>query len=170
MARDLVRNVTKQLNEEKYSSRATEKPKMDNARKSRRIYFIDLEDMEFKETMKNARRSLESPLESAIPCKVQNLRRGEACGENLNACRYRCACIVEARESTRKRLEKTRTKDHEDRILGKGFNSLSHYNLVHKFIPMHQAMKIPDAKAAVDEEWEKLQILLAWQITKVRSK
>ena len=28
-------------------------------------------------------------------------------------------------------------------------NSLSHYNLVHKFIPMPQAMKIPDAKAAV---------------------
>ena len=33
-------------------------------------------------------------------------------------------------------------------------NSSSHYNLVHKFIPMPQAMKIPDAEAAVDEEWE----------------
>ena len=28
-----------------------------------------------------------------------------------------------------------------------------HYNLVHKFIPMLQAMKIPAAKAAVDKEW-----------------
>ena len=27
-------------------------------------------------------------------------------------------------------------------------NSLQHYNLVHKFIPMPQAMKIPAAKAA----------------------
>ena len=35
-------------------------------------------------------------------------------------------------------------------------NSLSHYNLVHKFIPLPQAMKIPDAKAAVDKECEKL--------------
>ena len=36
----------------------------------------------------------------------------------------------------------------------KGENSLQHYNLVHKFIPMPQAMKIPAAKAAVDKEWE----------------
>ena len=36
---------------------------------------------------------------------------------------------------------------HEDHIAGKGDNSLQHYNLVHKFIPMPQAMKIPAAKA-----------------------
>ena len=30
-------------------------------------------------------------------------------------------------------------------------NSLQHYNLVHKFIPMPQAMKIREAKAAVDK-------------------
>ena len=46
--------------------------------------------------------------------------------------------------------------NHEDHIAGKGQNSLQHYNLVHKFIPMPQAMKIPAAKAAVDKEWEKL--------------
>ena len=46
---------------------------------------------------------------------------------------------------------------HEDHIAGKGENSLQHYNLVHKFIPMPQAMKIPAAKAAVDKEWEKLE-------------
>ena len=37
-------------------------------------------------------------------------------------------------------------------LQGKGDNSLQHYNLVHKFIPMPQAMKIPAAKAAVDKE------------------
>ena len=42
--------------------------------------------------------------------------------------------------------------NHEDHIAGKGENSLQHYNLVHKFIPMPQAMKIPAAKAAVDKE------------------
>ena len=45
---------------------------------------------------------------------------------------------------------------HEDHIAAKGINSLSHYNLVNKFIPMPQALKIPDAKAAVEREWEKL--------------
>ena len=39
---------------------------------------------------------------------------------------------------------------HEDHIAGKGENSLQQYNLVHKFIPMSQAMKILAAKAAVD--------------------
>ena len=78
------------------------------------------------------------------------------------------ACIVEAHESVRKRLEPTLPKDHEDHIAGKRYNSISHCNLVHTFIPMPQAMKIPDAKAAVDKEWEKLQ-LPAWQWDKVKS-
>ena len=41
-------------------------------------------------------------------------------------------------------------KNHEDHNAGKGNNSLQHYNLVDKLIPMPQAMKIPTANAAVD--------------------
>ena len=51
-----------------------------------------------------------------------------------------------------------------------GNNSRQHYNLVHKFIPMPQAMKIPAAKAAVDKEWEKLEKISAWNLTKVKGK
>ena len=47
---------------------------------------------------------------------------------------------------------------------------MQHYNLVHKFIPIPQAMKIPAAKGAVDKEWEKLEKISAWNLTKVRSK
>ena len=61
--------------------------------------------------------------------------------------------MVESHESTRQRAESLKSKIHEDRIAGKGFTSMTHYNLVHKFIPMPQAMKILDAKAAVDKEW-----------------
>ena len=46
---------------------------------------------------------------------------------------------------------------HEDHIAGRGDNSLQHYSMVHKFIPMPQAMEIPAAKAAVDrigETWQ----------------
>ena len=39
-------------------------------------------------------------------------------------------------------------------------------NLVHKFIPMPQAMKISAAKAAVDKEEEKLEKISAWILTK----
>ena len=49
---------------------STEKPKLDNARRLRGIYFIDLEDKEFKETIKNARKIWETPMASAIPCKT----------------------------------------------------------------------------------------------------
>ena len=53
----------------------------------------------------------------------------------------------------------------------KGDNSLQQYNLVHKFIPMPQAMKIhAAAKAAVDKEWENLEKISAWNLTNVRSK
>ena len=64
------------------------------------------------------------------------------------------ACILEASESTRLRMGEPLPNHHEDHIAGKGDNSLQQYNLVHKFIPVPQAMKIPAAKAAVDKEWE----------------
>ena len=80
------------------------------------------------------------------------------------------ACILEANESTRMRMGNSEPSIHEDHIAGKGENSLQHYNLVHKFIPMPQAMKIPAAKAAVDKEWEKLEKISAWNLTKVKSK
>ena len=47
---------------------------------------------------------------------------------------------------------------------------MSHYNLVHKFIPMPQAMKIPDAKAAVDRERIELETTPAWDLEEVKSK
>ena len=77
---------------------------------------------------------------------------------------------MEADESTRLRMGNSVPNHHEDHIAGNGDNSLQHYNLVHKFIPMPQAMKIPAAKAAVDKEWEKLEKISAWNLTKVRNK
>ena len=54
------------------------------------------------------------------------------------------------------RMEGALHKNHEDHIAGKRMNSLSHYKLVHQFIPKPQALK-KDAKAAVEKEWEKLE-------------
>ena len=47
---------------------------------------------------------------------------------------------------------------------------MSHYNLVHKLIPMPQAMKVLDEKAAVDKEWKKLDTIPAWDLGNVKSK
>ena len=67
-------------------------------------------------------------------------------------------------------MENSEPHNHEDHIAGKEENSLQHYNLVHKFIPMPQDVKIPAAKASVDKEWEKLEKISAWNLTKVNSK
>ena len=47
-----------------------EKLHLENARKLRGICFIDPEDTEFKETIKNARKKLETPVAPAMPCKI----------------------------------------------------------------------------------------------------
>ena len=112
--------------------------------------------MEFKETIKNARKKLETPAAPAMPCKKsQKSKHGETRG-NTNEFKSKLSCILESSESTRLRVEESLPNCHEDRIARKVDNSLQHYHLVHKFIPMPQAMKIPaaKAKAAVDKEWE----------------
>ena len=130
-----------------------EKLHLENARKLRGIYFIDLEDKEFKETIKNARKKLETSIAPAMPCKIVK----KDCGSGgSNKIKTSLACILEADESTRLRMGESLPNHHEDHIAGKGDNSLQHYNLVHKFIPMPQTMKILAARAAVDKEWEKL--------------
>ena len=101
-----------------------------------------------------------------MPCKImKNYGNGVS-----NKIKTKHACILEAYESTRMRMGNSIPHHHEDHIAGKGENSLQHYNLVHKFIPMPQAMKIQAAKAAVDKEWEKLEKKSAWNLTKVKSK
>ena len=143
-----------------------EKLHLENARKLRAIYFIDPEDKEFKETIKNARKKLETSMAPAVPCIIVKIF-GSGGSNKIKA---KLACILEADESTRMRMGNSMPHYHQDHFAGKGENSLQHFNLVHKFIPMPRAMKILAAKAAVDKEWEKLEKISAWNLTKVRSK
>ena len=97
-----------------------EKLHLENARKLRGIYFIDPEDKEFKETIKNARRKLETSVAPAMPCKIMK----ENCGSGgSNKIKTRLACILEADESTRLRMGESSPNHHEDHIAGKGDNS-----------------------------------------------
>ena len=106
----------------------------------------------------------------AMLCKIcKKSKHGEP-RSKTNDFKSKFACILEASEYTRKRVEESLPKYQEDHIAGKGDNSQHHYNLAHKFIPVLQAMKIPAAKAAVDKEWEKLEKVPAWVKTKVRNK
>ena len=80
------------------------------------IYFIDLEDKEFKETIKNARKKLETSVAPAMPCKIMKI-----CGsDGSNKIQTKLACILEAGESTRLRMGNSVPNYHEDHIAEKG--------------------------------------------------
>ena len=86
-----------------------------------------------------------------MPCKISKKNKRGETRSKTNDFKSKFASILVASESTRLRMEESRTNCHEDHIAGKGDNSLQHYNSVHKFIPLPQAMKIPIAKAAVEK-------------------
>ena len=76
---------------------SNDKIHLENARKLRGIYFIDPEDKEFKETIKNARKKLETSVAPAMPCKImKNCGSGES-----NKIQTKLACILEADENLR---------------------------------------------------------------------
>ena len=90
---------------------STEKLHLENARKLRGIYFIDPEDKEFKETIKNARKKLETSVAPAMPCKIM-----KNCGSGAsNKIKTRLACILEA-ESKRLRMGESLPNHHEDHV------------------------------------------------------
>ena len=86
--------------------------------------FIDPDDEEFKDVMKNARRKLEVPMPAAMLCKIQREKYREICRVEKKR-KTKKACIEEADESTRKRMEGSLRKNHEDHCRGKGMNSLN---------------------------------------------
>ena len=118
---------------------AVDKPKRDTARQLRGIYFIEPDDEEFKLIIKAARRKLEVRMPAAMPCKIPRRSIGET-HRNVGKRRTGFACIVDADESTRPRVEGAGHISHQDHINAKGMNSMTHYNIVHKFTPVPQLM------------------------------
>ena len=123
----------------------SKKPKLDNARQLRSIFFIEPDDEEFTHTMKNARRKLEISMPAAMPCKTPVNCRGETCC-SIGKHKTKCACIVDADESVRIRLKWVRGSHRCKR--NKFAKPLQFGTQV--FL-MPQAFKIPDAKAAVEK-------------------
>ena len=109
---------------------ANEKPKLEDARRLRGIYLNDAEDGDFKATVENARKELEVPMEAAMVCELRTTKRPRNRQRKPKDLTNSTPKKVEAHESTRQRLESSLPKDHADHIAGKGYNSMTHYNLV----------------------------------------
>ena len=103
--------------------------------------------------MKNARGKLENPMPAAMPCRLQLSQHWETCG-TVGQHKTKYACIDEADES----FEDTHGRVSEQELRRphrrKRLEFIEYFHLVHKFIPMPEAVKIPDAKAAVEKEWQ----------------
>ena len=90
-------------------------------------------------------------------CLAKRFKNNVNCGSGAsNKIKTKLACIPEASESTRLRVGNSAPNHHEDHIAGKGDNSLQHYNLVHIFIPMPQAMNIFAAKRSSGQGMRKI--------------
>ena len=117
---ELLKSMGKHVKLKERQKWSNEKLHLENARKFRDICFIDPEDKEFKETIKNVRKKLETPLALAMPCKILKY-----CGSDTsNKIKTKLACILEADESSRLRMGESLSNHHEDHFAGKGSNSL----------------------------------------------
>ena len=146
-----------------------EKAKLDNARRPRGIYFIDPDYQEYKVTHKNAKRKLERPVAPALPCKrkapngiTKVCARAEIASEKNPKTIY--GWIVESHEWQGNDWNLLSLKIMKTTLQAKDLLRCS------SVFPIPQAMKIPDATAAVDKEWKKLETIPAWQLEKVKSK
>ena len=69
-----------------------------------------------KETIRNARTKLDTPMAPAMPCKTsKNSQHGATRGKS-NEIKSKLACIFEASESTRLRMEESLPNHHEDTV------------------------------------------------------
>ena len=73
---ELWENMGKNAKLKERQKWSLEKPQLDIARNLPGIYFIDLEDKEFKETIKNARKKLETSVAPAMSCKIMKKNVG----------------------------------------------------------------------------------------------
>ena len=133
---------------------------LENAIKLRGIYFIDPEDTEFKETIKNARKKLETLVAPAVLVKLRRIVgvvHPTKFKQNLRVF-WKLMNPQEWVWETRYRRTTKTILQGKVRI---------HYSTTiwFKFILMPQAVKIPAAKAAVDKEWEKLEKISAGYLT-----
>ena len=82
-------------------------------------YFIDPDDEECTEILKNAKRKLERLVAPTMPCKRQTsitkvLAKPEIASEKNSRTMH--VAVVESHDSTRQRAESSPSQNHEDHI------------------------------------------------------
>ena len=74
----------------------------------------------------------------AMLCKTCKKSKHGETRSKTNDFKSKFACILEASESTRMRMEESLPNYFEDHVSRRGDNSLQHYNLVHNYTSSHE--------------------------------
>ena len=88
---------------------------------------LTLKKQSSRKSSKTQGEKLETPMAPTMPCKTCKKNKHGETRSMTNDFKSQFACILEASESTRMRMEESLPKYHEDHIAGKGDNSLQHY-------------------------------------------
>ena len=113
----------------------------------------------------DARLELERDTVPALPCIKEHDSRGEP---------QAVATSIDAREE-QSDSENTGAcgkvkRQHVDHIAEEGYVESFHCGLLHKAVSLQEALKIPESKAAVDKQVNKLKTIPAWCVKKVGAK
>ena len=112
---DIWKHMSDAAKKKAKQRRPIEKPKLDNARQLRGIFFIEPDDAEFKYIMKNARRKLEVPMPAAMPCKIPIKSSGEThrnIGKRKTNIRLCCRCRRMHETKARRSWTQTSSRSH----------------------------------------------------------
>ena len=75
---------------------------------------------------------------------------------------------IDQLENQKAAAVKEMARPHQERVSPQGTHSVDFYGLIHA--PIHNYHQIPEAKQALEGEWEKLEKIPAWDMKGVRSK
>ena len=119
----------------------------------RGILFVEPNDEELKFTIKAARRKLEVPMPAAMLCKIQTKKGSGEAHRIIGKRKTKYACVADADESTRPRLERAGHKLHQDHVTANGmFFYIITVLFTRSFRCLKHFLKNPDAKATIEKE------------------
>ena len=128
-----------------------------------RNILFEPNDEEFILTMKAARGKLEVTKPAALPYNMP-MKSSGGTHRNIGNRKTKYVCVFDADESTRPRPEGA---GHKPQSRSYHCKSDEFYDSPQSCSQIHSdasSRKIPDAKAAVEKGWEKLEKIPAWQL------
>ena len=136
-------NMSKADKQKAIANWETEGKAREEARSKRGLHHVPDEDKDYTKILADAQQKFGSPPVPAMPLISHGtalLSQGQPCAK----------------------------REHQDHIAMSSYCSNEWYAMVHTPVPITKAYKIPDARKAIDKEWDKLTKKGAWDFSTVK--